>query len=586
MWLLMQTAWFSIFPLTAACWLPTVINGRPKLLEWLGLSSAVGYLLSILMGWLCLVLHLSSFEMLALLLPIGALGAYLSRRSLFPTATTDRKFLVIFFLCVVISLVPRFYFQVDFGPWPRGWDPMFHLGLARAAVLSGGIPWTMEPLEQVQVNYPWGSHLSIISLAHLSNGSLHIAFAAQNSLILSALTALAMAFLAWRCFGSLQVSLWSLLILLNVMHYGGADYQNWGGLPNHAGIMLFLVAFGCLHKCEAGRLRTIGVLLLAGVFYIHHHVMIVAVGVLLVHAAVKARTLGRWEPLKHTCLDIGAALFLAAPVTLPLLSRVFEVGQTTVLRFRESFDWLAMWREYVGVPGLLLGSVGLVLLAQNQDKGRMAHLTPVTFLAALLLMFGLTAGVYPLFSRLVFGQPYVAFTPSRFLTDAANPMAMLAGYAIVKLLHNSQRRILALILLCLFVFGEQWLWMGQRHNETGPDRVLFSNLQKLVADLPFDAAILARFPGDGFAPYLTARECFDTQRPISEPRSERIKQKLRYARILLAGQEDHSLRLKLFGKRSVWILTDQPLPAGATVKAKQGRLSLGYVPLEREMLRE
>lgn len=578
MWLITQLLWFGCFVSAAAPWLPLVLSRRPSLPEWLAYSGGFGFLLSMLLGWLALELDLGQGAVVVGLAVILIAGLSACCWVWPKAAPVSQPFgwrvglLVVAGIC--ISLLPRFYFQLKFGAWPRGWDPMFHLSLIKAMELQQGIPWTLKPLEMVHVNYPWGTHLSVIVLARLSGVFPHVAFAAQNSVILSLLTMFAILFFSWRCFSNPWISLWSMLILANVMHYGGSDYQNWGGLPNHAGMMVFLLSFGLLVSWRSLRERWLGILFLGAGFYVHHHIMLSGLCVLGFHFAILAITQRSTRPLLRVGFDVGCALILAAFITIPFLLRLGDVGQTTMLKSREPLDWLSMWRDFPGIPGLVLGVLGVILLRKSPGSFALA---PLSFLASMLLMFAILGGMWRIITQMVYGEAFVAMTPSRFITNASNPMAVLAGVAIAKLIAWNRKNIVPILLLLLIVFGEQWIWMKHRDRENAPNQQTIQAVIEIAPAIPADAVVIARFPGDGFAPYLLGRECMITPRPVSETIDSRIEKKKAFNAMLSEGKLDRKLRRELFGQRPIWMVTDRRLPEGFVEKAVWGNVRAGLL---------
>jgi len=577
MWLLTQSAFTLLCALVALPWVPVILGRRVSLVEWASISFAAGYALLIPCG-LIVAMTGSGTAGWGFLGGVAALGGVFRWRAELP-ATREDPFLpagVALWAAVAVSLLPRVHFQLRFGEWPRGWDSSFHLTLVRAIELQGGIPWTLAPFETAAVNYPWGSHLAVLAQSVLTSSPAHLAFAAQNCVTGCVLSMLAVALLAWSSTRSNTAAILGALIYANVMHFGGLDYQNWGGLPNHVGMALFIAGFALNAHAEDGRTRWTGTVLLAAAWMVHHHVMITGIGVMGFLALARCVEERSAAPLKRVFVDVSASLVLAAPVALVLLSRVGQVGEGRMLAFKENFDWLNAWRDSPGVVGLVLGALGLAAIARR--PGRRRHLPEVAFLAALAVMFMLFSAIWKIVTHFQSGVAHVAMTPSRFLTDLAYPLAACAAVFLQETL-GTQRKLLAAAVLGLpLVLAEPWMWMKERSHEVPPSSRNIADALELQKQLPADALVAARFNGDLFCTYLLARECTDTPRPVSEPPNTRLERKKAFGAQVLKGRVDPAARTELLGTRPLWIVSDQALPAGVTPTLRQGALMAGAVP--------
>ena len=237
MWLAASTLWSFAFVVASAPWVPVILKRRPDFPEWIALSIALGYTASMAIGWLAVVGgFVIAFVGLASIAVIGAVLVGWSWPRLSAAADPfGRGAAMLSIVAILVSLAPRVVFQLRVGAWPRGWDPMMHLTIVRAMQLQRGVPWTLQPIDDAAVNYPWGSHFAIAAQSALSGEYPHAVFAAQNSVFLSVATMAAVLLFAWRSLADRRSAICSLVVYANVMHFGGADYQNWGGLPNHAG---------------------------------------------------------------------------------------------------------------------------------------------------------------------------------------------------------------------------------------------------------------------------------------------------------------------------------------------------------------
>src|SRR5205814_362635 len=141
------------------------LDRRPSFPEWFALSMCLGYAIAMLLGWLALAGGRAA--MVGALAAGAAAAASMAGWRWPPSARAAQSFgrvrAGLTLGAVVVSLLPRIAYQLRVGPWPRGWDPMMHLTIVRAMQLQHGIPWTLLPLDDAHVNYPWGSHLAIVA---------------------------------------------------------------------------------------------------------------------------------------------------------------------------------------------------------------------------------------------------------------------------------------------------------------------------------------------------------------------------------------------------------------------------------------
>src|SRR5208283_28627 len=114
---------------------------------------------------------------------------------------------------------------------PLGWDPSFHLLLAKKIALSDHLIRDWLPFEDAALNYPIGSHLLIALFARFSGVPLPRVF--QYLMVtFSGVSALAVYALAAEYFGAELVGLYAAIAYSLWAFTGSTDYFRWGGLPN------------------------------------------------------------------------------------------------------------------------------------------------------------------------------------------------------------------------------------------------------------------------------------------------------------------------------------------------------------------
>lgn len=581
MWLAQEFLVMTLAFLAALPWTPVLLQRRLHPLEWLGLAPGLAYVLLMGSGYLALK-GASGPVLVGLLLCVGVAGLWLARRQAL-VAVQDgvaNAGLVTAAACVVVllSLVHRAHYTLKLGPWPPGFDPKFHLALVRSMLVQGGIPLTFAPFEAIHVNYPWGGHLAVIAGSTITGLAPHHAFSAHNGVVLGWCSVAAVLFFTWRWTGHVATSIAAAAAYGQLMHFGGADYLFWGGLPNQGGMALMVTAYGLMDQRDHTPSRRLAAFLLGMAFLVHHHVMLTAIAVLGFHGLVEAWARQRWQPLLDAARWVGLALLWASPVTMVIVWRLAEAAQKSgALAYREPYewDWLSLVKDMPGTPALALCVAGVLVMPKVVGRRPLA---PLAFLTSLVVLFAVCADLWQVVSRLLTGTAVQALTPSRFLTDAAYPIASLAGAAVAAVLAGPRPWLRLLAVAPLFL-AEPWMWM--QHRASGADRPKTPAVEaalRIAKGLPASAAVVEKFQADEFCPYVLGVECMRTPRPVSEPRPPNQERKQLFQKGVLNGAQDVALRRDLFGDRPVFILKDGPLPKGAVEMLVDGPLHLGLIP--------
>jgi len=307
--------------------------------------------------------------------------------------------------------------------------------------------------------------------------------------------------------------------------------------------------------------------------------MLTAIAVLGFHALVEAWARQDRQPVVQGVRSVVTALLWASPVTLVIVWRAAEAAQKSgALAYREPYhwDWLTLVKDMPGAPALAFCVAGIAVMPRVLNRRPLA---PMAFLAALVALFAVCADLWQVVSHLLSGSAVQALTPSRFLTDAAYPIATLGGAAVAALLMGP-RPVLRLLAVAPLFLVEPWMWMQSRF--VGADRPRTPAIEAgltLAGELPADAVVVEKFPGDEFCPYMLGVECMRTPRPVSEPKRPNQDKKLAFQRSVLQGVPDLPLREELFGARPVFILTDGNLPPGVTPMKTVGPLRLGVLEM-------
>jgi hypothetical protein len=386
---------------------------------------------------------------------------------------------------------------------PPGFDPSFHLLLAKKIALSDGIIRDWQPFENAALNYPLGSHFLIALFARFSGLPLPRVF--QLLMVtFSALSTLAVYTLAAEYFASETVGLYSAIAYGLWAFVGSADYLRWGGLPNQLGMLLGLGILSLVIRVGEERKRIVLMaLLFASVCLTHHHVMLTMGSVLV---ALMWFFLAMNDPERRyrtvffalIVASVAASFFL-----IPYALKAVSLRQTNV--FHMDDEW-----PVLGVVLVCFALDGAVLDYRREGARSFAfHFVSATLLV-LYLLFG---WVYYYYRVDVTGEGASAFTPSRFITDLVYFLSLFAGYSLYRLQKDRgwSERVTIAIALSLGLANYS-LW--QQVFIPDSDRGRFAAYDWIANHTPADSIV---FTGDQWACYATWRRTLNTPMPVSEP---------------------------------------------------------------------
>jgi hypothetical protein len=406
---------------------------------------------------------------------------------------------------------------------PRGWDPSFHLLLAKKIALSDGIIRDWQPFESAALNYPIGSHYLIVLFSWFSGLPLPLVF--QLLMVtFGLLSILAIFTLAGEYFASATVGLYASIAYSLWAFWGSTDYLAWGGLPNQLGMLMGLGILSLVIRNGEQKKRIILIaLLFAAICLTHHHVMvtmgIILIVQMLIFLAIRDPDRRYLTIFYALGLSAGAAAFFLIPYAMKAVS----VSDTRVFHFHDPLDLMRM--------GLVLVPFALVGAALDYSrKGASSHVFHSAS-ATLLLLYVLFGPGYYYYQLATTGEGFVAFTPSRFLSDLTYFFSIFAGYALFraeKYFGFSGRVTIALALLLALTNLPQW--DDLLVNDGGRGR--FAAYDWIANHTPANSIVFTTEP---WACYATWRRTLLTPMPISEPRvppriSEHAKMQMLYGR--------------------------------------------------------
>ncbi len=516
------------------------------------------------------------------LLTAAAIAAWLSRGRGSTRGTVAVRDLVWLAVAAAALLLPRCFFQALVGQWPRGWDPSFHLAVVRAMTGNHLLPPSLEPFEPVGVVYPIGSHLAVIGQSLLGAVEPHVAFSVHNAFTAGLMSLVAVASFTERWTKRARIGLLAMVVYGGAVHFGSADYLNWGGLPNQVGMAVLLIGISA-RTWALDRVGRIGGIVVCGVsFLFNQHVMMCAIAFIGAHVVFDCIATRTVRPILVGIGEILVSATAAAPVTVPLALKVGDVW-ARVSDWNEVYDWLTLWTLAPGSIALVLGVVGICIVSLRGPARR--DLLPIAMVSSLVLMFGVTCGGWRFVTTIVNGTPSMAVTPSRFVTNLAYPLSAFGGLALAAALDRIRsapearpRRLRmaawALVLLPIVV-GEQWLWLRAKIVLTLPSAERLAALTQVRALLPQNAVAAPVILEAEWGPYVLATECTMTARPISEPSTDYSKAKRRLHEMLRERRPCAKEAAEIFGARPVIVISDVALPEFVTPIATVGPLYVG-----------
>ncbi len=404
------------------------------------LGIVFGLALAMCLGFLSSYIHLYLFFVLwvAALVAVQGYGFWLRRQ----TGGVERRpwvpklfwlqLTVILLLVAVTRLAPLFVQLL-----PPGFDPSFHMLLARKAMRLKHIFHDWAPFAPAHLNYPLGCHFLLANLAAVTTAPLHNIYHFLMP-VLSIITTAQVFLLAEKVSGKIGVAVRAAFAYGLLAVFGGIDYYMWGGMPNQLA-MCFLLASLTLLAGKSFSKKECGLfaVFFAATFFAHHHVMITSLaiyaGLIFYFFILRKDQAKAWGIIK----GLMASVLIGGVYMIPYAFKVTRLGKTNVFRYPECFFELTTVCHSVGYAFLaaVLAGFGFYVFAAkfhhtSQDgelskRGRFRQ--GDMLLAALAVLLTLFMGLsysYHFLARRLHGVDYVIFTWPRFLSDLA---AVVAG---------------------------------------------------------------------------------------------------------------------------------------------------------------
>jgi hypothetical protein len=451
-------------------------------------------------------------------------------------------------LLVVVALQGALGFASIAGDaLPAGSDAIYHVAIAEKFRLTGHWPRDFLPFDPVAPSYPPASHWLCAVLAELSRLPVHRVYQLAMLFALCGITSGVFALgRGWR---GPRTGLLAAAAFAGLSNWGGWDLLRWGSLPNALAIVL-LVAFVCAHRIERPLVaRAAGAVLLAALVQVHHLTLLIggaawlgAFAALRREPALRVRLLGQavWSLAGALVLSAAFLPRYATYVVQRVASGSASAGAESegLAFFNVAEPALSPWSWLIDL-GPLLCAAALVGAWQWRRRRRDASADPHDAPASRLVgawVWGWIAGVGAAYVALdwvtraavymLTGRDLAILTPSRFLTDLAYPLSVLAGLGLCAVAARGR----AALAICLAAIAAQAIVLAQPGRPPSVPADTLASMAFSGAHLPEDALVLGNHP---WLTYVSGREG-----ALMALRQEELSPYTKRKRALLAGGRD------------------------------------------------
>lgn len=455
--------------------------------------------------FLCAYVHMVLFLVVWPLLAALAVCVYIKRRLPKPDRRRIPWALIVLlgFVCIT-----RFAVLAN-SPLPLGFDPSFNLLLVQKAMDLKTVFYDWQPFANADLNYPLGSHYVVAGVSLITRLPAHHVFSAM--LIIFSVVMTLQVYDLSRTILKPKAALIAAYVYSFLAIFGSIDYVGWGGLPNLIGMCFLLFGLRSLAAPrKLGRLQTaLPALAFTTIAFVHHHVMLTAgavFGVLFIYY------LWRDRPRALAIVLAGGLTAVVGGVYLiPYALRITTLPDTQVLRFEEPLFTPTLLGSSLGWAFALLVLIGLVrhivCRVKKRERGGGWPAIGIATTTLIGLFIALAYGCR-WYSQWRHGTPYVAFTPSRFLSDATPLLAIYAAAAVSIVVERWRYAAIAVVLLA---FTNYPRWLELFRQVVPADRI--EAYWYIRDNCPEDAIVLAKHH---WTAYCTQRRSPYTPLPITE----------------------------------------------------------------------
>ncbi|MBI3463653.1 MAG: hypothetical protein HY000_11435 [Planctomycetes bacterium] len=324
-------------------------------------------------------------------------------------------------------------YALHFSELPLGVDSAFHCVVGQRVLDAGRVVNDLWPLDDLQLNYPIGSHLWLAVAAQWTGLEVHQVFRHSITLALWG-GGLVVAACAEKLFGSAIHAAAASFAFVFCSFQASLFPYTWGGLPSLMAVWLGLAGVYAVFSVPGQIGLLTSSLLFGGMVLTHHHTMVAMLSGIGVAAAIgfwlvpkERRTYGR------VLVALAVGMAVAGVYLVPLASRLGEIHATGIIGYREQFRW--PWGHlWDWGPALLVTAAVGVTLRKRSESGAMRFLLIVLAGFWLCAFAALDYGARVV-TAVSSGVPSTPFTPSRFLFDVQWILAIFASGGLVRVLR-------------------------------------------------------------------------------------------------------------------------------------------------------
>jgi hypothetical protein len=402
------------------------LSGTTCTVDWID-GIGLGFGISFCLLYLCALSSMALFQwvwLTGLLVVLGLLITALRRRPGFRMSWGSEApiLLLVSMIYIAVRSLPLFGQE-----YPLGWDPYFHLVLADKILHVGGVITDWRPFENIELNYPIGSHLLLALIARIARVPVHKVFNLAI-IIFTALTGIQVFSLVSRAARSPEIGLYASASYLFLAALGSLGYSLWGGLPNLIGMYLFFGLLSLLHRDDLPEWRvaiSFAVLFLA-ISLVHHHCMLTAAWVLAWQFIYFRVIHPNPAQARRLILGLAFSAILGLPYFMDYFLKISKFGETGMGGFVEE-----LMSPYFG-DGFLFPMLFGILIFLSYKSVQKVSRSLLQAIVSLVVIFVLCQYLSRVLSLAFLGKTITPFTPSRFLTDC---VALLAVFPALFLFH-------------------------------------------------------------------------------------------------------------------------------------------------------
>jgi hypothetical protein len=391
-------------------------------------------------------------------------------------------------------------------------------------------------------------------------------------------------------------------------------------------MFLFLcVSFVFLeNKISSNKRLILAGFLLSGIVLIHHHSMITSFLILGFYGFIESIAQRKISREAYSAIIvIGLGLLFSSFYSWHLFERVFTAQTSGVFRFKESLSFFKTVFVEMGTLFIVFAIIGFISFQKKrllrgereiqpslrETAGDEAISQPVrlprsrwlramtlldgleesdarfvyhsSWVLSLLLAFFVGYYVWKVSTKIILGDAFVAFTPSRFLTDMMYPLSLFAGFGIYQAVDyiKSKYSLILTVLVVVILSLIPIRYVVDLHASAVPKETV-KTLLWIKNNAPKDSLVVNKGFRDDWAPYITERENTLTPMPTTDLPNSYMYSKYELASAIL-GKEKYTVAekqkiIEKFKGREIYLYVSTPKDQDYLIKEFQSGKSFVY----------